>query len=156
MARPARPATESRAVRDAAAMVRTETGLTAADPVASIIAARVVVALNEYLAEGVDPLLAAVGELRRRTCQTPYDTLAIDPDIDSLALFVEARVGRLRSRCGRSLSSHEDEVECRDVWAFVRERLADRYIRALRKKRAAHQPPSLPDQSVPINQSVRA
>lgn len=134
MARPARAPTESRAVRDAAATVRAETGLTAVDPIAAIVAARVVVAMKAYLAE-VDPLLAAVGELHRRTCPRPFDTLAINPDIDSLALFVEARVGRYRSRCGRSLSAHEDEAECRELWATVHDHLWHRYIRSLRGKR---------------------
>ena len=134
MARPARPPTESRAVRDAAETVRAETGLTAYDPIAAIVAARVVAAMKAYLAE-VDPLLAAVGELHRRTCPSPFHTLAIDPDIDSLGLFVEARVGRYRSRCGRSLSAHEDEAECRELWATVYAHLWHRYIRTLRRNR---------------------
>jgi len=137
MARPARPATESRAVRDAAETVRAETGhsLTAADPIAAIIAARVVEAMQAYLAEDMDPLLAAMGELQRRTCPSPLDTLATDPSIDSVALFTEARVERVRSRCGRSLSVREDEAECRELWASVHARLWHRYIRTLRRKR---------------------
>ena len=63
MARPPRPPTERRAVRDAAETVRAETGLTAVDPIASIIAARVVEAMKDYLAEDMDPLLVAVGEM---------------------------------------------------------------------------------------------
>ncbi len=134
MARPARPPTESRAVREAAETVRAETGLAAADPIASIIAARVVEALQAYLAEDMDPLLAAMGELQRRTCPSPFDTLATDPGIDSVALFTEARVERVRNRCGRSLSVKGDEAECRKLWASVHARLWHRYIRTLRRK----------------------
>lgn len=135
MARPSRPPNESRAVREAAAVVRAETGLTAADPVASIIAARVVEGMKAYLAEDMDPLLAAMGELQRRACPSPFDALATDPGIDSVALFTEARVERMRNRCGRSLSVREDEAECREVWAAIHAHLWHRYIRAMRQKR---------------------
>ena len=135
MARPSRPPIESRAVREAAAMVRAETGVTAADPIASTIAARVVEAMKAYQAEDMDPLLAAMGELQRRTCPSPVDTLATDPAIDSVALFTEARVERVRNRCGRSLSVREDETECRELWAKVHAHLWHRYVRALRRRR---------------------
>lgn len=99
---------ESRALREAAKTVRAETGLTAADPIASIIAAGVAEAMQAYLAEDMDPLLAAMGELQRRTCPTPYGTLATDPGIDSVALFTDARAERVQNRCGCSLSVRED------------------------------------------------
>jgi hypothetical protein len=133
MARPSRPPSESRAVREAAGIVRAETGLTTADPVASIIAARVVEAMKAYQMEDLDPLLAAMGELQRRACPSPFNTLATDPGIDSIALFTEARVERVRNRCGRSLSVREDEAECSQLWATVHAHLWRRYIRTLRR-----------------------
>ena len=90
--------------------------------------------MKAYLAEDMDPLLAAVGEMQRRACPNPFDTLATDADIDSLAVFTEARVERVRNRCGRSLSAREDETECRELWATVHANLWHRYIRTLRRK----------------------
>lgn len=135
MARPSRPPSEIRAAREAAGIVRAETGLTSVDSVASIIAARVVEAMKAYQLEDMDPLLAAVGEMQRRACPNPFDTLATDPGIDSVALFTEARVGRVRNRCGRSLSVREDEAECRELWATVHAHLWRRYIRTMRRNR---------------------
>lgn len=90
--------------------------------------------MKAYLAEDMDPLLAAVGEMQRRASPNPFDTLATDPGIDSVALFTEARVGRVRNRYGRSLSVREDEAECRDLWITVHARLWHRYISLLRGK----------------------
>jgi hypothetical protein len=131
MARPARPSAERCAVWEAAALVRAETGITAAEPVAGIVAVRVVEALNAYLDEEMDPLLAAAGELRRQTSPTPYDTLATDPEIDTLKLFVDELVERVKDRCGRR-SCRGEEVERQGAWASDREQLKGRYTRALR------------------------
>jgi len=134
MARPARPLAEVVAVRAAAELVSAETGLTAADPIASIIAARVITVMQAYLAEGVDPLLEALGNARRRVEPTPFDMLATDAQIDTLALFVTARVERLQARHGRGLTTHEEQAECRELWAGVQRSLWRRYINCLRKR----------------------
>lgn len=132
MARPARPVGERVAVLAAARIVRAETGLTAADPIARTIAARVVVEMQGYLAEDKDPFLAALGEARRRVMRSAFATLAIDSTIDAIGLFVEERVERMRARSGRGLSEYDDEAECREVWNSVCARLWRRYLRQLR------------------------
>lgn len=132
MARPARPAAEVAAVRVAAELVRVDTGLTAADPIAAIIAARVVETMQAYQAEGMDPFLAALGEARRKVAASPFDTLATDGDINTLDSFVTARMEKVRAREGRSLSPQEDQTECRAIWNDVRAKLHRRYLRVLR------------------------
>ena len=132
MARPARPLAEVAAVRAAAELVRAETGLTTADPVASIIAARVAKAAQAYLDEDMDPFLAALGEARRAIECCPIDALATDPAFDTVSLFVSARVQRLQARNGRALFTHMDEIECREVWKQVQATLWRRYLKALR------------------------
>ncbi len=119
-------------MREAAAIVRAETGLIASDPVAAIIAQRAVAEMQAFLHED-DPMLAALGEVSRALNPSPFADLAVDPEINSLGLFTEARVERLRARSGRALGVAEDEAECRDVWRHVEARLAGRYLRALRK-----------------------
>jgi hypothetical protein len=133
MARPARPPAEHRAVIEAAALVRAETGLTAAEPIAGIIAVRVVEALAAFLDEALDPVLSVAGELRRQTCPTPYDALATDADIDTLGLFLAERIERFRDRCGMILPVTEDAKERAAILGKVQARLADRYTRHLRK-----------------------
>ncbi|MBW4330040.1 hypothetical protein KY084_04025 [Stakelama sp. CBK3Z-3] len=132
MARPARPREETAAVREAADAVRAETGLTAADPVASIIARRVVEAARAYLDEEMDPFVAALKEAQRRLEGCPFDTLATDATIDTLGLFVAARVQRLQARQGRMIPSQDDEAECGELWAGVQKTLWRRYLKALR------------------------
>lgn len=132
MARPQRPPVERIAVLDAAAIVRGETGLTASDPVAAIIAARVVKAMQLYLLEDADPFLAALGEVKRKSIPCPFETLATDCRVDTISLFTEARVTHLRSRSGRGLFHKEDELECREIWTIIKIKLSGRYLRHLR------------------------
>lgn len=131
MARPQRPLVERIAVLDAAAIVRSETGLTASDPVAAIIAARVVTEMQAYWREQLDPFLAELGAARRKASACPFGTLATHGDTDTLSLFVEERVERLRSREGRSLSERDDETECNEIWRDVQGKLWKRYLRAM-------------------------
>lgn len=132
MARPARPPAERRAVAEAAALVRAETGISTAEPLARIVATRVTATLASYIDEDMDPLLAAAGELRRRTYPTPFDTLATDERIDTLALFVAVRIDQLRNRSGRQNTALAEQTECRCALATVRSKLARRYLRTLR------------------------
>lgn len=131
MARPQRPPVERKAVLDAAAIVRGETGWTASDPVAAIIAARVVTEMQAYWREQPDPFLAALGAARRKASACPFGTLATHGDTDTLSLFVEARVERLRSREGHWLSERDDETECSEIWRDVQGKLWKRYLRAM-------------------------
>lgn len=132
MARPARPAVEAWAVREAAALIRAETGATKAAPIARLIAARVVEEMRAYLTEDSDPVLAALGEARRRMKCCSISVLATEPEADAVSLFVEERVKRLRSRHGRTLTVEEDAAEHKAIWAVVMARLTARYLRVLR------------------------
>lgn len=132
MARPSRPPLERIAVFEAATIVRDETGLASSDPVAAVIAERVVVEMRAYLLEEMDPLLAAIGGLRRKAAYCPFATIATDPDMDSHCLFTETRVELLRTRHGRGLSAHDDAAECDRVWKEVACRLRGRFLRHLR------------------------
>ena len=133
MARPLRPQVERMAVLDAAAIVRGETGVTASDPVAAIIAARVVAEMQAYLMEEMDPFLAALGDARRKSCPCPFALLATDPKSDAISLFTQQRIERLRSRSGRGLSLIDDKTECCEVWDFVQRRLHSRFMREIRR-----------------------
>ena len=93
---------------------------------------RVVEELAAFLAEPDDPLLAALGEVARKAFPSPAVALAIDPDVDTLSLFIDARVSALRDRCGRNLSPNDDAAERRAIMADVEQRLARRYLRHLR------------------------
>ncbi|WP_374944113.1 hypothetical protein [Sphingomonas sp.] len=101
------------------------------EPLARALARAVVEELSAFLAED-DPVLVAFGEFQRRTMPTPARALATDPDIDTLALFVDERVARLRARAGRANSSGADDVERRAILNEVERRLTGRYLRHLR------------------------
>lgn len=129
--RKARPVHEARLVKDAAALVRAETGPSGSDPVGRQIARRVRDELAAFIAESDEPLLLTIRELLPQP--SPFRTLAADPDIDTLALYVEARVARVRNRLGRSISPDQDRIECRDAMEEVEAKLTGRYIRLLRR-----------------------
>lgn len=124
---PGRPAAEGRLVREAAANA---TG--PREPLARALAREVVEELAAFLAED-DPVLAAFGDFKRRAIPTPARTLATDPDIDTLALFVDERVARLRARSGRANTPVGDAVEKRSILSMIEQRLFRRYLRHLRR-----------------------
>lgn len=127
---PARPPLEARLVREAVDAVAPRSA--PREPLARDLARRVVEELAVFLAEPDDPLLVALGEMNRKVFPSPVVALATDPDIDTLALFVEARVDALRSRYGRGLSPKDDLTEWRTILAEAERRLFRRYLRHLR------------------------
>ena len=131
MARPRRPEAEARAVREAAEIVRAETGLTSAKAISREIAARVVPALMSEL-EG-DPLELALAAIERDLIGSPFQRLASCPEIDTASLFVEMRVERVRARCGRYLTEAEQDTERRALLGQLRLTLAARYDRHVRR-----------------------
>lgn len=129
--RPARPAAERRLVREFARSQAKPDAPRA--PIARALAARVVDHLRELVAEGSDPMMAAVSEKLRRAFPTPATMLATDPDVDTLALYVEARVEQLRNRNGCPLSPVNEQAEVSAAFAAVENRLALRYLKHLRR-----------------------
>jgi len=79
-----------------------------------------------------DPMTLALADIRRRSFPSPVYNLATDPDIDTLALFVERRVTHLRSRGGRYLEPKSAEKERQRVFEEVKTALTRRYLRHLR------------------------
>lgn len=133
MARPARPAGERAAVREAAAVIRAETKLKADEPVARAIAARVVkAAIREIARDEADPLASAMAELEQKLFASPFVTLATCAEIDTAREFVERRVERLRARGGRYLTPAQQSVERAAIAADLSSLLAARYLRHLR------------------------
>ncbi|QNP46065.1 hypothetical protein H9L14_01975 [Sphingomonas sediminicola] len=130
MARPRRPDAEAHAVREAAKIVRAETGLTSAKGIGGEIAARVVPAVMREI-EG-DALELALAAIERDLIGSPFQRLASCPEIDTASLFVERQVERLRARSGRYLSPTEQLVERQTIAAEVTDVLAARYDRQLR------------------------
>lgn len=133
MARPARPPAEIAAVKAAAAIVRAETGLTAAEPVARIIAARVVAALvADIERNSADELAEALITFEHKMFPSPFNTLATSPSIDLAREFVERRVSRLRSRAGAYLSEGAKCLERQSIIVEINAKLSRRYVRQLR------------------------
>lgn len=127
--RPRRPAIEARLVREAAA------GMDPAaprEPIARIIAERVIVSLTEFLNEGDDPVLMGLGDLRRRAFPTPIEQLATHPDVDTIGLYVERAVLALRGRSGRTLGAKEAGNERVIHLKSIQTTLEGRYLRHLR------------------------
>lgn len=127
---PARPPLEARLVREAIDAVAPRSA--PREPLARDLARMVVEELTAFLAEPDEPLLAALGEVARKAFPSPAVALATDPDVDTLALFIDARVDALRDRCGRGLPPSEDAAERRAIMADVEARLTGRYLRHLR------------------------
>lgn len=123
---PGRPAMEARLVREAVASASGPR-----EPLARALAREVVEELSAFLAED-DPMLVAIGKFKRHTLPTPAQALATDPEIDTVALFIDERVDRLRARAGRANSAIADETERRSILQHVERRLTGRYLRHLR------------------------
>jgi hypothetical protein len=132
MARPARPHSEAQLVREAAAIVARETGLTATQPIARIIARRVVDEFMTDLSRGDDPLLVALAALEQRCDPSPFIALATSCDTDLAGEFVEKRVVRLRARIGRALTVTEERGEIDEIASALRAKLEGRYARHIR------------------------
>lgn len=127
---PARPPLEARLVREAVDAVAPRSA--PREPLARDLARRVVEELVSFLAEPDDPLLTALGEMNRKVFPSAAVVLATDPDIDTLAVFIEARVDALRARSGRNLDATQDRAEVRGILATLEGRLSRRYLRHLR------------------------
>lgn len=130
MARPRRPEAEAQAVREAAEIVRRETGLTSAKATSREIAARVVAELMHEI-DG-DPLDLAFAAIERSLIGSPFHRLASCPKINTAADFVERRVERLQARSGRYLSPAEQANERAEIMHELRGVLANRYDWQLR------------------------
>ena len=133
MARPARPAAEIEAVREAAALIEQEIGRMSYPSIACEIAARVVSAMLSDL-DRSDPLAIALAAIEQQLLPSPIRTLAICPEINTLEMYLEHRVALLRSRAGRYLGSAEQRSEREAISAEMRKLLTGRYLRHLRKE----------------------
>ena len=133
MARPARPAAEIAAVREAAAVVQGETGLVSPPAAAREVARRAVAALLAEIArDPEDPFLGALAAMAQRFAPSPFDTLAVCPEIDLATEFVEYRIERLRARSGRDQSKAQSQIEQNAIAKILEKKLTDRYLRHLR------------------------
>jgi hypothetical protein len=126
--RPARPAIEAMLVREAVAGQQSST-----EGKARALAKAVVRELAAYLDEEGDELSQAMGEFKRAAFASPAVKLATDAEIDTLALYVEGRTGRLRARAGRGICSQADAMERDAVLTDIERRLTGRYLRHLRR-----------------------
>lgn len=127
--RPRRPAAEARLVREALAGMDPSAPR---EPIARALAARVVGHLRGVAAEASDPAVAAFGQLRRAVLPCPAVALAADPDINTLAEFIDARVKSLRKRNGWTLTAEQDRADVESCLAYVQVKLAARYLKILR------------------------
>jgi hypothetical protein len=131
MARPRRPRAESQAVRQAAAIVRSETGLTSAKALSREIAARVV---KEFMHElEADPLDLAFAAIERALLRSPFQRLASCPDINLASEFVKRRMKAVEDRQGRYLSTADQAAECHLILCELEQVLARRYDWELRR-----------------------
>lgn len=132
MARPARPPAEARAVREAAEIVRQETGLTAVSAISREIARRVTAELAAFIEQGADDLMAAaLDRVRLILNPCPFHTLATDPEIDTLDLFITKRIDRLRRNGGRYLNPAESKSEFSSILDELDVTISARYSRNL-------------------------
>lgn len=127
--RPRRPALEARLVREAVADVDLSAPR---EPLARDLAARVVQHLRDHAAEGSEPALAVMGELRRAVLPTPALSLATDPNIDTLAMFVDARAASLRARNGWPRTADQEWQDVNAAFKAVESKLTARYLKIMR------------------------
>ncbi|WP_298018250.1 hypothetical protein [uncultured Parasphingopyxis sp.] len=133
MARPARPAAELVALREAAVIVEMETDKSKAHALGTEIARRVVEELRRDLASDPDDRLsAALTELERNVAPSPFVTLATCPEIDVHGDYMKMRRERLEARSGQYLSPEGQCVELAAILDRIERRLSQRYIRQLR------------------------
>ncbi|WP_301073673.1 hypothetical protein [Sphingomonas sp.] len=120
---------EARLVREAVAGIAPSAPR---EPLARDLAARVVQHLRDHAAEGSEPVLAVMGELRRAVLPTPALSLATDPNIDTLSMFVEARAASLRARNGWPRTSNQEWQDVNAAFALVESKLVARYLKIMR------------------------
>jgi hypothetical protein len=130
MARPRRPEAEAQAVREAAEIVRAETGLTSARAISREVARRVSLVFMADLE--ADPLDQAFAAIDRATTSSPFQRLASCPDINIASEFVKLRLKAVEARQGRYLSPQHQEVELRQIAENLRNILTGRYDWQLR------------------------
>lgn len=118
-------------MRDAAAIVRDETGLTSARALSREVARRVTAELMKEV-EG-DELDAVMAAIEHRLIGSPFQRLASCPEIDTASLLVELQVERVRARCGRYLSPAEQAAERHALMGEIEIVLTGRYDRHLRR-----------------------
>ena len=134
MARPARPASEIAAVKAAAVIVRAETGLRAAEAVARVIAARVIIALiAELERDPDDPLAEALVAVQQRLFQSPFLALATDPEANLFDHYIRLRMENLRENKGRYLTPEQFQQVRKKICARIMTTIATRYARLLRE-----------------------
>lgn len=128
MARPARPPEEAVAVREAAEIVRRETGLTAISAISREIAKRVTADLTTFIDQDRDdPMVEALGAARRAINPSPFYVLATDPVIDTLELFLSVRTKTMQGRAGKYLSEKEAKAELWNTMENIGTKLKTRY-----------------------------
>lgn len=127
--RPRRPVAEARLVREAAAAYPADAPR---EPIARDLAARVVGHLRGVAAEASDPAVAAFGQLGRAILPCPATALASDPEINTLAEFIEARVKSLRQRSGWTLTVEQDRADVERCLSYVQHKITARYLAILR------------------------
>lgn len=134
MARPTRPMCEVAAVREAADIIRRESGPSTNHRLAKEIALRVVAKVLREVEQPTDePFVSALAALEQRYAPSPFVTLATCPEIDTMSEFVERRIRRVRSRAGRYLSSFAQAQERAVISADLVALLTHRYCRHLRR-----------------------
>ena len=129
--RPKRPALEARLVREALADADPAAPR---EPLARDLARRVVAELAKFVVDD-DPLALALADLRLRAFPTPARSLATDPELDTLGLFVERRVAGVRDRAGRYLGQEAARTEREQILSELEVALSRRYLRHLRAAR---------------------
>ena len=102
------------------------------EPQARDLAARVVQHLRNHAAAASEPAMAVIGELQRAVLPSPALALATDPDIDTLAMFVEARAASLRARNGWPRTADQEWQDVEAAFAAVERKLTSRYLKIMR------------------------
>lgn len=128
MARPRRPASEVQAVRDAAAAIRAEMGLTSAKALGREVAKRVT---DQMLADSEhDPMEAILSGLI--DCD-PIATLASSPELGTLDELAELFRDRMLSHFGLFIPPQfQQQVQRRSASLRFRATLSERYAKHLR------------------------
>jgi hypothetical protein len=132
MARPARPPEEAQAVREAAEIVRQETGQTSVSAISREIARRVTAELTTFIEQDDDdPMAMALERVRLNLKPCPFNVLATDAEIDTIQVFIKLRSEYLISRSGRYLSTIDQSLEQNLIARRMRLLLASRFARSL-------------------------
>ena len=134
MARPARPAAEIAAVREASQRLTAETGERSTFKLAEKIASRVIARLRAEIEQVADdPFVAALSELEQKYAPSPFVRLATCPEIDTVSEFISCRIVRLQARGGRYLTAAQQQSELQVILDEVTTKLTGRYCKHLRR-----------------------